>query len=945
MSRLPPFLLMSCGVVAALLPAQEVVRARAGVALVADPGPGGAIAGPQDKAGDDVGVAVELPENPNLDRYLRKAQGFLAAQRYDAAITVLQDVIEGRTIEAVDGSAPPDAANPSAEPGDKDRPAASAKATAQPSASKPATDPAAKPAAAAAADPRLSDPANTVFSSDGRMYRPVRRLCHELLATMPPVGIALYRTIHEVAAEELLQQALRDGSTSALEQVCNRYYVTLAAGRAMVVLADRLMHEGRYRAAVQVLRDLIEVYPADNRRQIGTSDLWCRFKIALCLRLAGELHGARLAATALADSAPDESLRIMGELQPVRELPEHPLFRAADNELVADVGPRVDRSLSWLSPGDADIELRALWQFRYREPKPYKDVKVTNANEDRAVFFGSEGRVVNAFPHATRFGTASALAFFGNGFPADRVVFFDYFRVRVADAFTGLLQAQGDGLDAPAAQPRANQPRARVPAYDHALYRPIEDEARYYAILGYKSASMQSAEVLKQNELVAYAKDTMQRAWTTADWLDGEDGYREVTFLAAPVLFGERLLAPVLRQGAYCLQATERETGRPLWRTRIHSGGSPFFKAPGTRVLVQGGVAYVLTNAGGLAAIDAFAGDLKWIRRYERRDPMRVRGKPTRPAADREGNYGVTFVQRDLGSWLPNDIIGQDGLVIIAPCDADVLLCLDGSSGEIVWVYDTSTPTRYAPFGRLLTVVGSDDKHVFATSETDLVCFGLRSGVCLWSRPLPVAESLTRWRGRGCVSGAHVLIPGAREVLVFPTDGKGPMRRAALPSFGEGPEPLGGPNNVFTAGPWLAVAYESGIEVFSTAAALGQLAAVAPDPVSRAGYLVQAGSIDAAIDVLAAALADGAVARDRVQQAKAAARLLSLARERALSHARAGAPDPGRQVLDRVLPFATDPTVRMNWHLARLDFWRQIGDMRAYEEEQQRLYAYMEGKR
>jgi hypothetical protein len=34
----------------------------------------------------------------------------------------------------------------------------------------------------------------------------------------------------------------------------------------------------------------------------------------------------------------------------------------------------------------------------------------------------------------------------------------------------------------------------------------------------------------------------------------------------------------------------------------------------------------------------------------------------------------------------------------------------------------------------------------------------------------------------------------------------------------------------------------------------------------------------------------------------------------------------------------------MLWHLARLDFLKQVQDLRAYEEEQQRLYRFMEGK-
>ena len=46
------------------------------------------------------------------------------------------------------------------------------------------------------------DARNSVFSHDGRLFRPVRRLCHELLAQLPDVGIEIYRTKFEFEAEE-----------------------------------------------------------------------------------------------------------------------------------------------------------------------------------------------------------------------------------------------------------------------------------------------------------------------------------------------------------------------------------------------------------------------------------------------------------------------------------------------------------------------------------------------------------------------------------------------------------------------------------------------------------------------------------------------------------------------------------------------------------------------
>jgi hypothetical protein len=59
---------------------------------------GGAIQQPAPNAGnpadaDDPGTPVEMFENPNLDRYLRNAQGFLDRQNYEAAMQRMANLI------------------------------------------------------------------------------------------------------------------------------------------------------------------------------------------------------------------------------------------------------------------------------------------------------------------------------------------------------------------------------------------------------------------------------------------------------------------------------------------------------------------------------------------------------------------------------------------------------------------------------------------------------------------------------------------------------------------------------------------------------------------------------------------------------------------------------------------------------------------------------------
>lgn len=917
-----------------------LVAAQAVAQQVRPVAPIGTIAPPAEGAvADDPGTPVEMFENPNIDRYLTNAQAFLGREDFVAAIQVLQNVIEGRTMVVEAARDPAAPAGNEAVTTDKpgDQPPAS-KGDANGARPVPggqggeAGDGAAKSRRRSARDAR-----HAVYSRDGRLFRPVYRLCHELLARMPAVGIEIYRTTHEVAAEEALQAAIASGSLTQIEQVATRWFVTLAAGRAMTLLADRLMHEGRHRAAMQVLQDLLELYPTDNRTRLGISPVWCKFKMALCLRFAGEPAAAHELVVAMAAAHPDESVRVMGELQAVKDLPSNPLF--ATDELTSQRRAPIDDGPSWLA---ADTEqLLPLWQFRFRNPEPYKDPKASNENS--RVFMMDGAGSSNAMPFAGRYAPGTQVAFSDEPLPQGhlpRVVFLEHYRLRLADAASGLLRAQGDGADDPP-PPRENHPRVRIAASDFALLRPVEDQDHRYEVLGHQRATTSSPEPLKASELVAYERALGRRAWSSAQWLDGDAGLRDVTLLAAPTVFGERLLLPSIRRGEYALECLDRRTGRPLWNTPIHAGGSPFLKAPGCQVAVAGGIAFVATNAGCVAAIDAFAGTLRWVRRYERTDPMHKVARPKKPSRNEDFQNYVQFAQQELTSFLPNDLIVRDGLVVVAPCDGDVLLCLDGASGQPVWVLDAAT--RYAPYGRLKMLVGTVGDDLFALSDTHLVTIAFAGGLVKRMRELPVWNgSKGVGRGRATIVGDAIVVPNQRELLVFDAAGAQPMRRLPVPAFDSSKEPWAGSYHVRAAGPWLALGHPGGIELLTTAKALRTFAAATPDPLLRAQYLAQAGDVEPAEQVLMQALASAELAMER--RGELVRLLFGLVRDRAGRIARGGDLAAALRAYDAIEAQLHERRQRMDWLLARAELCKEVGDLRAHEREQERLYACMEGK-
>jgi outer membrane protein assembly factor BamB len=889
--------LLAAAACAAAAAQQGQVQVRVQLGAVAT---AGAAQGP---ATEDGGVAVDVPENPNLDRYLRRADQCVARSDFATAIRLLQDVVEGRSDDAVTAVAPPSAPPPSVD--DDARPA-------QPP----------------------PDPRHAVFSQDGRLYRPARRLCHELLARLPDEGRALYRATYEATAAELLRRALDDGSLSALEQVQERHFATLAGGRALLLLGDRLMHDGRHRAAMLAFRDLLTVHPPDLRAELGVKPEWLRFKIAVCMALAGEPEAARREVAALADEQPDAMLRIQGELQAVQDLVSDERLAAGGATGPGGAGAGAPARLAC---GD-EPALVPLWQFRFRNPEPYKDPK-----SDRETSIFVDGGAVAVMPSASRHGPSTCVVFDDGGRSGSpRALFAEHFRLRAADATTGLLTASTEAPDEPPPA-RENRPRVRVAASDFALLRPVADGQRCYLVLGSKRNSAASAEVLRVSELVAYRPDDLAVAWSSEQWRAGPDGLRDVTFLAAPTVFGERLLLPSLRRGRFALECLDAGAGKPLWHVVLHGGGTPFFKAPGCQVVVQGGAALVATNAGCVANVDAVTGELRWMRRYERADPRRPVASARKADADGGvlgmGWSGGSFRQQELTGFHPNDLLVHGAVGIVAPVDGDVLLGFDVASGEVAWMFDAAS--RHARFGRLRTLVGIAGDELFALSDTHLVAFGATGGLLKWARELPKsAAPKAAGRGRGAIAGDCVLVPGGDELFAYGFDGA--LRtRLKLPAFGASREPLGGAVQLTVAGAWLAVGYQGGVEVFSTASALRALAAATPAARRKAELLARAGDVDAALAVLAPALAAATDARERLDLG---ADLLRLVAEQAAARAAAGDLPGALALFDARADALRDRPLRLQWHLARLELCRARGDLAAQEREQGRLYACMEGK-
>ena len=158
----------------------------------------------------------------------------------------------------------------------------------------------------------------------------------------------------------------------------------------------------------------------------------------------------------------------------------------------------------------------------------------------------------------------------------------------------------------------------------------------------------------------------------------------------------------------------------------------------GASVAVAGGVVYVVTHAGIVAAVDAMPpGRVRWIRRY-RRNYRRPKGRRER------GRIEPGFAY--------NDPLVAGGRVIVMATDAAEVVALDAETGRIAW-----TRSRQAP-GNLAHIVGAANGVLVLAGE-QVVALDLARGERVWG-----PERLKGWpRGRGFVGARFAYLPTRHE--------------------------------------------------------------------------------------------------------------------------------------------------------------------------------------
>lgn len=200
----------------------------------------------------------------------------------------------------------------------------------------------------------------------------------------------------------------------------------------------------------------------------------------------------------------------------------------------------------------------------------------------------------------------------------------------------------------------------------------------------------------------------------------------------------------------------------------------------------DGGIVYLNTNLGIIAAVRADDGQLLWIQAYAH-DPTL--------AADAVADASI-----------PNPCLYQHGMLFVLPHDSRELFALDAATGLLVWKRPLPTPQ-----GQIIGVV---DDHL-------LVASGGLQVVQLQSGEIVASNTDVSLVGQAVVVGKQVVWPGddALQWMDAATAKKMPLRL---------PLPESGGANLLVAGAYLAAAGRSRMTVFRSTTITATNADAAP---------------------------------------------------------------------------------------------------------------------
>ncbi len=598
-------------------------------------------------------------------------------------------------------------------------------------------------------------------------YIPVAEFARRLLWSLPPEGLAVYRRLHGGPAQARYDAAVRSADRDLLEALSRDAFLTAVGDDALDRLGDLLFGEGRFWAAVDAWRAVLNEHPDPDVNLVEV-----RLKLLHALRLLGlKSHFAVERESFLGQlrsQAGGDGLAGRDEVYRARllSLEQTLSFPPAAGE--SAIGPGIAAgSGSGPIPDLPGRRLGTDWASPFWAKQGISPLGVPGVGRGRAgtlrsfSFSRREPQVCFPFYPSAGPGPEAGFLYIGSVFQLQRL-----------SISTGKLVG----------------PTYRLPHRETvALFQEASDSPAYTVALGAAGGSGRARELvissyighkvdqkdylgfeitaeLPIRSLATFERDSGRLLWKTDKLAIPGVAGKKLSFTTPVLLHGDKAIVGGWLQSGYInsiLACMDISTGDLVWHQLVASHqmeltmfGEMAREPFASQLTEREGVVYFATNLGAVAAVDAETGRLLWVTAYET--------IPAEPP-DRQ----LTMLREIVWGVNPPLLVGET--LIVAPRDSTFLYAIDTVSARVRWGADAS---RDRQAGRVLWKFSNARGHL-----RDLL--GVSRGRLYFSGPggvqaldigsvppggsprlVPVAPALAgkAVNGRGALTSAGILV-------------------------------------------------------------------------------------------------------------------------------------------------------------------------------------------
>ena len=230
-------------------------------------------------------------------------------------------------------------------------------------------------------------------------------------------------------------------------------------------------------------------------------------------------------------------------------------------------------------------------------------------------------------------------------------------------------------------------------------------------------------------------------------------------FLGAPLPVDGQLFVLAEDKGQIRLFSLSPETGEVVWSVPLLNPNSPIDydlarRFHGVSPSYAGGLLICPTGDGVVVAVDPLRRRVKWFQQYLTRtaamDPRQAMMLQIKHR-NRGGNESQLDIYLRESRWFDATPVLTANRILLPAPENDMLYCQDLETGKTLWEI---------PREEGLYIAACTERHCLVAGKRSLRAFGLNDGKEKWSREIPAPT------GRGVVSGGQYLLPVATQEIL-----------------------------------------------------------------------------------------------------------------------------------------------------------------------------------